>query len=568
MADIVPGVESNFAKDLVSDYQNAKRIKMPYESDWRTVAELGLPRHYGGWASTGAPQNAGTGAARQSRIRTYDSTLARSLRIYAAVIERVITPASQMYHMLTCEDPRKMKSRSIVLGLERLNETLFTRRYQSAARFAAAQAETYLSGGAYGNAGKMLTWRKANKQRRTSAGFLYRNIPFRNLFWDVDDEEQICTKYRRIDWTARQAAQNLGDKCPRRIQEHAKQSTADHTRTWEFFQCITAQGDYDEHALDYRRLPLASYYVFVEDPTIVTEASGYSSDPLMITRAATEGGVPYGYGDAQVVLSTVGVLNAQKKTWLRQGQLALQPPLLTRDDGVMNGTVDMTPGASNPGGVNAQGQKMVHALEPGNFTIVEKMIAAEQDDVKDVLFGKIFEIVKDRPQMTATQVLDEAAREGGILAPTMGRWQTDDLGPTIDREIVLLAENNALPEDLPSELSELPYKPVYTSPLAKAQHSESVSGFMRLAEMTMNFTKMTGDSRPVRRLNLDVALPEIAAQQSVPARWIKTDDEMAASDAQAAEQQQTQDAIAVAPAAASVAKAAMDKSGGSVPVPA
>lgn len=561
MPDIIPGVESNLAKDLVTNYQQAKRVRMPNESDWRTVAELGLPRHYGGWVTTGAPQNAGTGAARQSRIRTYDSTLARALRIYGAVIERVMTPASQMYHMLMPENSKYLKQRSVVLGLERLNEELFTRRYQAPTRFSAAQSATYISGGAYGNAGKMVTWRKANKQRGTKSGFLYRNIPFRNLFWDVDDDEQICTKYRRIDWTAKQAAINLGEKCPQKLKDVLKQPTADQTRTWEFFQCITAQGDYDEYALDYRRMPLASYYVFVDEPCIVNEGAGYSSDPLMISRAETEGGSPYGYGDAQVMLSTVGVLNAQKKTWLRQGQLALQPPLLTRDDGVMNGTVDQTPGASNPGGVNSQGQKMVHALEPGNFTIVEKMIAAEQDDVKEVLFGKIFEIVKDRPQMTATQVLDEAAKEGAILAPTMSRWQSDDLGPTIEREILLLAENNALPEGLPTELSHLDYKPVYTSPLAKAQHSESVSGFMRIAEMTMNFAKMTGDNRPVRRLNLDVALPEIAAQQSVPARWVKTDDEMAASDAKAQQQQETDQAIAVAPAAASVAKAVMDKGG-------
>ncbi len=121
---------------------------------------------------------------------------------------------------------------------------------------------------------------------------------------------------------------------------------------------------------------------------------------------------------------------------------------------------------------------------------------------------------------------------------------------------------------MPAELNELDYAPTYTSYLAKSQHSESVSGFLRIAEVAFNAAKNTGDNRPVRRLNFDVALPQIAAQQGVPASWLKSDDEMKASDAEAAQTKKTEDMIAVAPAAASVGKAMMDKGGGqAVPAP-
>lgn len=559
MADITLG-ENNFAKDWVQRYTNAKNARAPYEPDWRKVAELGLPRQYGGWQTTNAPAGLSMGAARVSRINTYDSTLGRALAIHAAVLERTLTPGTQQYHTIEAEDPRKRTSRSLRLGFEALNETLFRMRYQSTARFAVAQAETYMSGGAYGNAGKMITWRKPNQQMKSKGGLLYRNIPFRDLFWDVDDDEQIYTRYRRINWTARQAYLALGDKCPKKLAEIAtgKVTSADQNRTYEFFQCISPSQEYDEHALDYRRHPIGSYYIFVDEPTVVQPPAGYASNPLVIMRTATEGGVPYGYGPAQTVLSTVGLLNAQKKTWIRQGQLAVQPPLLTRDDGVMNGTVDLVPGAQNPGGVNAQGQRMVYPLEMGNFQIMEKMIAEEQNDVKDVLFGRIFEILRDQPQMTATQVLDIAAREASQLAPTMGRWQADDLGPTIEREIHLLAENNALPDDLPRDVFETDYKPVYTSTLAKAQHSEAVSGFIRLAEMAMNIAKMSGNMKPVNRLNFDVAMPEIAVQQGVPSRWVKSDDEMAADDRQAEEDKKTATALEALPGVASIAKTVAD----------
>lgn len=564
MPDIALG-ENNFAVDRTKAYREAQRIRNPLESDWREVSRLGLPRHYAGWTIQNGPQTAaGHGAARQSRIATYDSTLVRALPIYAAVLERVLTPGTHIYHTLTPEQDRAKQSRAVMLGLEKLNNALFRYRYRYDARFAMAQAETYQSDGAYGNACKLITWRKANKQMGTRGGLLYRNIPFRNVYWDVDDDEQLYNRFRRIDWTAQQAVLKLGDKCPKKLVELAKQpGSTDASKTYEFFHCISPSHDYDATALDYRRHPFGSYYIYAEDPRIVQEAAGYSSCPMIITRAATEGGMPYGYGAAQTVLSTVGLLNAQKKTWIRSGQMALNPPWLTRDDGVMNGTVDATPGATNPGGVDAQGRKMIQAMEVGSITIAEKLLAMEQDDVRAALFGRIFEVLKDQPQKTATEVLDIAAREAGELAPTMGRMQADDLGPTVDREIHLLNENGALAElDLPAELSDLDYAPTYTSYLAKSQHSESVSGFIRIAELAMNASKQTGDTRPVRRLNFDVALPEIAAQQGVPASWIKSDDEMAASDKQAAQEKQVETAVSVAPAAASVAKAAMDKGGG------
>lgn len=556
MPDLMTG-ENNFAKDLTQRYNDAKAQRLPFEADWRRVAELGLPRHYGGWVATNSPSWAvGTGAARQSRINTYDSTLSRSLPIYSAVLERMLTPGSQHYHGLTPEDDRHKKNPTITRGLALLNKTLFKKRYEPLARFVAAQSETYQSFGAYGNAGKLVTWREPNKQLRRRGGFLYRNVPFRNLYWCLDDEENVNCKFRRIDWTATQALSALGDKCPKKLKEEAAKTGNDRTKTWEFYHCVMPSQEWDQFALDYRRHPIGSYYVFVEEPALVRDPAGYTSDPLIISRAATEGGNPYGYGSAQLVLSTIGLLNAQKKTWIRQGQLAVQPTLLTRDDGVMN--VELVPGAQIPGGVDSQGRKLVVPLEQGNFQIVEKLIEHEQADVRDVMFARIYEILQEQPQLTATQVIDIAAREAAQLSPTMGRMQAEDLGPQIEREIELLAENHAMPEGLPPELSDLEYLPVYTSPMAKAQNAEGTSGFMRIAELAANVAKMTGDTRPLRRLNFDVALPEIAEQQSVPPLWIKTDEEMKASDAEAAKEKETQQAIDALPGVASIMRTGAD----------
>lgn len=567
-----PGMEQNdpVAVEVCRKYQDAKALKAPLEADWRNVALYGLPRHYSGWVSTNAPQQtAGSGASRTARIAAFDSTLARAIPIYAAVLERMLTPSTQTYHTLAAEDLRLMRNRQVKLGFERLNDWLFAKRYDPWAGFASTQGEVYQSYGAYGNAGKMITWRHAKDHTSRRSGFLYRHIPFRNLYWNVDDEEQINDKWRRIDWTPMQALMALKDKCPKKLAEIAKgpSTSTDYTRTYEFFQYIGPTQWFDPKALDWRRFPWVSLYCYVPEPQFVVEPSGYRSNPLVTPRHFTEGGMPYGYGAAQSVLSAVGSVNAQKKTMLKQGQKAVDPPLLTRDDGVMNGNVDLTPGSLNPGGIDNQGRKMVQPIEMGNWQIAEKMIATEQDDIREALFGRVFEMLKDRPQMTATEVLDIAAREGALIAPTMGRCQETDLGPHVEREIELLAENNALPPDLPAELSNIDYKTVYTSPLAKSLHAESVSGFMRISDMAMNVAKMTGDKKPLYRLNYDVALPAIAEQQSVPPSWMRGDEEVAAMVKTDGEEARAQQMIDAAPAIAAVAKTRQGTGTEPAPVP-
>lgn len=570
MPDLVAGVVPQ-VKRYVDLYRQAKTIRSPNEQDWRRVAELGLPRHFGGWVTTEVGgMGFGEGASRTARAAQFDSTLSRSIPKFGAVCERLLTPNSQIYHSLRPSDPALLKSRAVREYYEAYNDLLFSLRYHPRARFTATQGETYQSVGAYGNACKMITWRGAGIQGSSMrrgrysgrGGMLYRNIKFRNMYWFEDHEEQVNMWFRRIDWTARQAVEALKDRCPKKVKEVADKSTAaDMNRTFEFFQLVMPNGEFVEHSMDYRRFPYLSVYVFVDEPEIVADPSGYHCCPFITPRAFTEGGSPYGYGYAQQVLSSVGTLNAQKKTMLKVGQKKADPPLLARDDGILNGTVDVTPSAVNYGGIDSQGRKMIAALDVGDLQVAEKLIEMQQADVEDAFFVTLFKQMQERPQMTATEVMQMAADTAAQLSPTMGRFQAEDLGPTIEREIDLCEQNGIAPEK-PAEILDNPeYDVVYTSPLAKAARSESSAGFFRLVEAAGNYAKMTNDTRPLKRLNFNRALPEIAEQQNVPARWISTDEEVAADLQQEKQGQMVQQATDALPGVASLARTASTSGG-------
>lgn len=561
---------NSYCKRYVDMYQQAKTIRAPFEADWRRVAELGLPRHYGGWVTTNVgPGASGQGASITARAAAFDSTLARSIPKYGSILERVQTPGSQIYHTLRPSDPRLLRVRAVREYYETYNNLLFSLRYHPRARFAATQGELYQSIGAYGNACKMITWRGAGLNgamrrgaRSNRGGFLYRSIPFRNMYWFVDEDEQTNLWFRRIDWTARQAVSALGENAPKRIKEHAEKSNnVDMNRTWEFFQIVMPSEEYDAGKMDYRRFPWLSLYIFVEEPAIVVKPSGYHSSPFVTPRAFTEGGSPYGYGPAQQVLSSVGTLNAQMKTMLKVGQKKADPPLLARDDGILNGTVDVRPSAVTYGGVDSQGRKMIQALDVGDLHIAEKLVQMQQYDVEDAFFVNLFKKLKDQPQMTTTEILRDAANNAAMLSPMMGRLQAEDLGPQIEREIDLLEQAGLAPEK-PAEVQANPeYDVVYCSPLAKSARAESVAGFSHIVEMAMNYAKMSGNTKPLKLINFERALPEIADQQSVPPSWLNTPEEVAAEAAQEAEAQKIEQMTKALPGVASLARTAQTAPG-------
>ncbi len=569
--DLIVNAPTSSAKKYVELYRQAQAIRMPYESDWRRVAELALPREYGGWVTTNAPSMAaGSGAAREARLSQFDSTLARAISKFGAVCERMLTPVSQVYHILRPSDPRLLRSRAAREYYSTYNELLFSYRYNPMARFQSTQGQIYRSFASYGQGIKMVTRRETplnagsrtlhrGKGRRGGDGLVYRSIPFRNMYWMTDSEEQINLWFRRIDWTARQACEALKEATPQKVKlRYERQGSADMTRTFEFFQMVMPAEEYDGNAFDYRRFPLTSIYVFAEDPQIVKEPSGYTSLPLIVPRHFTEDGCPYAYGLAQSVLSTVGTVNAQVKTMLKVGQKQADPPLLARDDGILNGNVDITPAAVNYGGIDNMGREMIKPLAVGNLNVAEKLLESQQADIKEPFFTTLFEMLKDRPQMTAAEVMQYAVDNAAQLAPLMGLMQEGDQGPQIEREIDLLEQMGVAPEK-PAEIAENPeYDVVYTSPLAKMARGESVKGFVLVTNMALEYFKATQDARPLRMLNFNEAMPEIADLNSVPPRWMNDPEQAAAEEAKAERLRKEQQAVETAPATASLVRSMTD----------
>ena len=534
------------AADQLRRYTDAQSVRSRNENDYRMAAAYCLPRHYSAWTTSGPAQYGNTSGS--VRRIAYDSTGVRALPKYVAILERLATPHNMRWHGMAPSDRALLKSQRVRQYYQDLTDLLFTQRYNGYSNFMQTQSEVYTSMGVYGTGPKYVGQRTPNALYQKPA-LLYKACPFRDIFILLNDEGEVDTVFRRFYLNARQFYQ----KFPKETMPMCMQASASAPKDSEFFEfvhIVHPRSDFDPQALDARRHPIVGSYICVKEQAYVGEEHGYRSMPYLTPRTFTEAGDPYGFSPAMQALAALGTASAMKKTMIKQGQKAVDPVLLAHDDGVVNGNVDLRPGAVNYGGVDSQGRLLIRALESGNFNVGKDMIADERNDIEDCFFATIFKILMETPEMTATQVMDRVAKESALLSPTMGRLQSEDLTRNVNREIDVLIEMGKIATSpnspglqMPPELIEAQgeYELIFTSPMAKGMYAEEVSGFMRAVQMATEVVAATGDHAIMDEFNFRTAIPEIADHMSVPARWMNdenTKKKLAAGREQATQQEQ------------------------------
>ena len=95
----------------------------------------------------------------------------------------------------------------------------------------------------------------------------------------------------------------------------------------------------------------------------------------------------------------------------------------------------------------------------------------------------------------------------------------------------------------------------YDSPLSRSQRSEEAAGFLRTFESAIAVVNTTQDASVLDNFNTDVIFRELSEINAMPASWLNDEATVQATREGRAQQQQMQQMIEAAPAAAGVMKA-------------
>lgn len=494
--------------------------------------------------------------------RMIDSTGMLALNRFSAILDSLLTPRNMQWHTLAPDDDSLAKRYRVRIWFENATRAMFKQRYMATANFVGQNIQNWKSLGAFGNAGMFID-RLVGPRGEPLNGLRYKSIPLGELFVRENHQGVVDAFVRAFRLTAKQAIARWGDKCPPALFDALTKQSEE---LYDFFHCVVPNDDYDPLRMDAKHMAYASYYVSVQGRCLLQEG-GYNSFPLQFARYDQAPWETYGRGPATDVLPSLKTLNAQKRMYLKQGHRAADPVLLTNDDGLLD-TISLRPGVINKGGINDQGKLMVATLPTGEIQVSEEMMAEERNLINDSFLVTLFQIMTETPQMTATEVVERINEKGILLAPTVGRQQSEYLGPMIDRELDLMVDIGLL-DPPPPELLEAKgaYHVVYTSPLARSQRAQEASGFLRTVESMLEVAQQMQDPSLLDPFAFDRAVPAIAEIQNVPPSWMATKQEVAQKVKNRADSQQRQEQIQAMPAQAAMVKAnaAAAKSGGGQP---
>lgn len=509
-------------KEILDQQSQLENDRSNWDTHWTEVAELCLPRH--------DEFNTVRSEGEKRTEKIFDATALLAVDRAASAVDSLITPATMFWHGLGPEDETLDEDLEVKQYLDKVKKILFRMRYRPSANFSSQAHECYVSLMAFGNDCLFV-------DDVLGVGIRYKSCSMSEVYIAENSYGMVDLVHRRFPMTARQAAQKFGVAAlPEKI---AKEAELHPFKKFTFIHAVRPAAERRAFGKrDFTGMPFSSTYVLRDEQHLVSEG-GYRTFPYAVGRHVTAPTETYGRGPAMMVLPDIKMVNEMEKTMIRAAHKIVDPPLLAYGDGVLT-AFDVRPNAINYGGIDDQGRQMVAPMKMGsNLPIGLEMSEQKRKVINDALFVTLFQILVQNPQMTATEALLRAQEKGQLLAPTMGRQQSEFLERVITRELDIASFAGVLPP-MPDKLRKSGgrVKVVYTSPLARLRRAEDGIAIMR----TLEQVNIIAQVRPDVWDNFDdnaIAM-ELADINGVPAKILRMPEIVA--QVRAARQQAQQEA--------------------------
>lgn len=507
-----------------------------FETVWRDIEERINPTDTQFQSGT-TPQEPG----KQNNQKVFDATPGLALDRFKAALHSLICPRAQTWHKIKPVSDELKEDTEVLRYLDEVNERIFSARYS--ANFDSEAQMCFGNGGKYGSFSMFVG-------ERQGRGLYYRAVPMKQLFFAENQYGEIDLVHRDFWMTAREAYQRFGDKLPRVIKECAERNPG---QKFRFLHVVKPREDADIRRSDAKGMAFASFYVSFETAEVIEEG-GFRTFPYPSARYDLSPGEVYGRSPCMTILPDVKMLNQMNKTVMKAAELQTLPPMLAAEDGSLD-SLRLIPGAINHGAVDDQGRALVQPLNlGGDIRLGEYVMDQKRQIVNDALLQTLFQILVDKPNITATEAMLRAQEKGQLIGPTGARIEAEFLTVMIRRELDIMAAAGQLPE-MPKKLADAGgmYAIEYDSPLSRMRESEGGVAILRTFEQLTPLAQIAGPD-VFKRFNVDAAAKELARLNGVPAKILYSDEEMEQLDQQGQQQAELETLLQAAPVAASAAK--------------
>jgi len=375
----------------------------------------------------------------------------------------------------------------------------------------------------------------------------FRSIRVGNFVIEVDSEGYVDTFMRCLNWNARQAEQEFGVEA---LSEQMKKDLikGEVGKKYEIVHVCRPRKDAKPGRHDPENKPIQSLWLDMDNSHRLRN-SGFDEMPTNVSRFLQWQDRAYGWCPGIQCLPIVRQTNFIEQKMDQLAEIGVDPRVLVPIN--MIDEVDYRAGGETPFDPNNPNAKPEEWMTQGRYDIGKDRVEQKQKFIRECFHNELFQMFQnlDR-EITATETMARLEEKLDAFSPTFGRITSELLDPTLTRVFSILFRAGVFPEP-PAEafiqtLSgfELPLPEVsYTSKLAlalKAKENgalnDTIATLAPLAQMEPSIMDI---------FDLDTMGRDVAHNFSLPHRWMKDSEEVAAIRAQRAAAQQAQEEAAL-----------------------
>lgn len=540
-------------RDLLKKVENSAKglyaRRKPWETGNEEVARYTL-RWLSAYVSGKQAKTPGTRIDKHSRgsqggtanNRLYNSRATRAHRILSNGMSSGLSSPSQPWFRLEASDPTIRTVHEARLWLDACTEVI--RGFLHRTNIYTAMQQGY----------RELTW-SGSEATLFAPHWQYGAVGY-NLTWGsywlgTDDGLRVDRLLRDVPMTVGNVVQMMGGKDEaKKVVSRTTKTLIDNGKFDAFIpirNLIEPNTDRVYGRLDKTNKPIRSVYweegAEASSPTDgILKVDGFEQRPFATPRWDTEGFDPYGWGPA------FEALPESRKAQLQEIRLqatidyvsrpALQAPVQSRNDGMnlVPGGISFTAAQDMNAGARPVWQTPPQAID----YIARDIQGRTEPAIDDAMFVSLFRTITDMPGVQPRTVEEIARRHEESLAqlgPVVDRVQVEKLAVIVLQAFSICSSAGLLPP-APEVMEGQEMKVEFTSVLAQAQRMIGLASMERGLGMVGNLAA----ARPqvLDLVDWDESMREYFERLGVPARTLRSAEDVAAdreAQAQAAQQE-------------------------------
>ena len=528
----------DLARKLKDNLSRLMEKRRNFESHWQEVSDYMLPR------KAEITKERARGDKRHALI--YDSSATHALELLAASLHGMLTSSANRWFALRFKETLLNESDEAKEWLEDATDRMYNAFARS--NFQQEIFECYHDLIAFGTACLLIEEDEDDVLR-----FSARHI--KELYIQENKKGFVDCIYRRFRMPVEAVIEKFG------IENVSKETQNIFKKTpftdIDLCHVVKPRSMFDYKKMDKSNMPFQSIYFEYQSGHIL-KLGGFKENPYVVPRYLKSSTEIYGRSPGMNSLSEVKVLNKMVEHSLKAAAKQIDPPLLVPDDSMLS-PIRMSPGSINY--YRSGSRDRIETLQIGQATNVTLNAENQRRDAIAKMFHVDQLLITENRNMTATEVLQRNEEKMRILGPVLGRLQSELLEPLIIRVFNIMLRNKLfLPA--PDILQKQELNIEYVSPMALAQKGQELQSIMRGLEIFGSISQALPVMDYIHEAGL---VNNIIKVLGLPAKIIKSDQEVQAirQERQAQQQQQLemQQAVQesqVAKNAAPAAKVLMD----------